>query len=117
MYKLQKGDLFKASTILGEAFSNYPIFEYIIPNSAYRRKHLKYLCHFLLRLGISKGEVIAPNDTLEGVSIWLPSTGTKNSGIDAIEQVYSIYFFTSIEKQLAGLLKLEILKKHREPQL
>jgi hypothetical protein len=76
MYKLQKKDLAKASTVLGKAFHRYPIFEYIIPDSSYRKKHLKHLCSFLLRCGISKGEVIAPSKSIEGVSIWLPPMGT-----------------------------------------
>ena len=98
MYKLQIGDFSKASTVLGEAFNSYPIFEYIIQDSTYRKNHLKYQCNYLLHLGISKGEVIAPSESIEGVSIWLPSTGTQNSGIDAIRAgLLNLFFLTNIK--------------------
>ena len=84
MYTLKKSDLSKASVILGQSFNNYPIFKYIIPDSGYRKDKLQYLCHFLLRLGIAKGEVIGPSDKVEGVSIWFHSSVLKNSGLDAI---------------------------------
>ena len=93
MYRLQTKDLAKASDTLAEAFDSYPLFEYIIPDPTYRKNHLKYLCHFLLRLGLFKGEVVAPSDTIEGVSIWLPPAGTQNSGIDAIRAGLLNLFF------------------------
>ncbi len=110
MYKLRIEDLAKASTTLGEAFNSYPIFEYIIPDPTYRKKHLKYLCDFLLRLGISKGEVIAPSDTIEGVSIWLPSTGTKSSNIDAIRAGLFNLFFQINLKTFSRFMKIGSIK-------
>jgi GNAT superfamily N-acetyltransferase len=84
MYVIQPKDLPKASSILGQAFRNYPLFEHVLPNSASRIDQMKHLCHFLLRLGMSKGMVIAPSDALEGVSIWLPSKGFPNSTMEAV---------------------------------
>jgi GNAT superfamily N-acetyltransferase len=84
MYKLQKSDLTKASITLRNAFINYPIFEYIIPDTTYRNKKLRYVFRFLLGLGIINGEVIAPSNRLEGVSIWLPSTRSHSSNTDAV---------------------------------
>jgi ribosomal protein S18 acetylase RimI-like enzyme len=84
MYKLQKKDLNKASATLGRSFNDYPMFNYIIPDSEYRKDKLKYLCYFLLSLGIAKGEVIGPSNKMEGVSIWLSSNGSKSSGVDAL---------------------------------
>jgi hypothetical protein len=84
MYILRPGDLPRASTILSQSFHNYPLFEYVIPDSVYRRDHLKYLCRFLLGLGLSKGEVIAPSNKIEGVSIWFLSNGSAVSSTDAI---------------------------------
>ncbi|MCP3892061.1 MAG: GNAT family N-acetyltransferase [Desulfobulbaceae bacterium] len=91
MYKLHPRNFVSASITLCEAFYNYPIFEYIIPDPTYRKNNLKYLCHFLLRLGNARGEVITPTETIEGVSIWFSSDKTNISGIEAIQ---------------AGLLKL-----------
>lgn len=84
MYKLQKRDLNKAAAVLSRSFYDYPIFKYIIPDPGYRKDKLKYLCRFLLSLGIAKGEVIGPSNNMEGVSIWLPPKGSKDSGMDAI---------------------------------
>lgn len=84
MYKIQHKDLPKASSILSQAFKNYPLFEYVLPDSASRTDQLKHLCQFILRLGMSKGMVIAPSNALEGVSIWLPSEGFPNSAMDAV---------------------------------
>lgn len=85
MYKLRPGDLVKASIALGEVFYNYPIFEHVLPDPTYRKNNLKYLCHFLLRIGDARGEVIAPNETIEGVSIWFSSDKAQISGIEAIK--------------------------------
>jgi predicted GNAT family acetyltransferase len=84
MFKLQKKDLSKASATLSQSFNDYPIFNYIIPDPEYRKDKLKYLCHFVLRLGIAKGEVIGPSNRMEGVSIWLPPNRSKSSAMDAI---------------------------------
>jgi ribosomal protein S18 acetylase RimI-like enzyme len=85
MYKLQKADFYKASSILGETFNNYPIFTYIIPNSKNRKENLKLLCQFLINLGNAKGEVISTSNKLEGISIWLPSNRSNTSGMEAIQ--------------------------------
>jgi GNAT superfamily N-acetyltransferase len=110
MYKLQTGDLAKASTVLGEAFRLYPIFEYIIPDSSYRKVHLKYLCCFLLRLGISKGEVVAPSESIEGVSIWLPPTGAQSSGIDVIRAGLLNLFFQVNTRTFVRFMKIGRIK-------
>ncbi len=98
MYKLHPSDLVKASLALGEAFYNYPIFEYIIPDPTYRKNNLKYLCHFLLRLGNARGEVIAPTKTIEGVSIWFSSDKTESSGIEAIKAgILNLFFQVELD--------------------
>jgi len=84
MYKIQHKDLLKASSILGQAFKNYPLFKHVLPDSVSRPDQLKHLCQFLLRLGMAKGMVIAPSAALEGVSIWFPSQGFPNSAMDAV---------------------------------
>jgi GNAT superfamily N-acetyltransferase len=84
MYKIEPKDLPKASSILGQAFKSYPLFEHVLPDSASRVHQLKHLCQFLLRLGMSKGMVTAPSDAVEGVSIWLPSERLPHSAMDAV---------------------------------
>jgi ribosomal protein S18 acetylase RimI-like enzyme len=84
MYTIQPEDLPKASSILGRAFGNYPLFEHVLPDPASRIDRLTHLCRFLLRLGMSKGMVIAPSDALEGVSIWLPSERLPSSTMEAV---------------------------------
>jgi ribosomal protein S18 acetylase RimI-like enzyme len=84
MYSLQISDLQRASELLGKSFNNYPIFEYILPDAADRKRKLKYFCRFLINLGMIKGEVIAPSNKIEGVSIWIHSTNSNTSGTDAI---------------------------------
>src|SRR5512145_2068942 len=110
MYKLQQGDLSKASTILSQSFNNYPIFEYVIPDPIYRRDHLKYLCRFLLGLGVSRGEVIAPSNKIEGVSIWLPSNGSAISRMDAIRSGLLGLVFRIDAKILGRFLELGNIK-------
>jgi GNAT superfamily N-acetyltransferase len=110
MYKLQQSDLSKASTVLSQSFNNYPIFEYVIPNPVYRRDHLKYLCRFILGLGVSRGEVIAPSNKIEGVSIWLPSSGSSVSSMDAIRAgLLGLVFYIDI-KTLGRFLELGNIK-------
>lgn len=81
-----------------------------MPDSTYRRNRLKYLCRFLLRLGMLKGEVIAPSDNIEGVSIWLPSTGSKNSNIDAIKAGLLNLFFQVNPKTISRFIKVGNIK-------
>jgi predicted GNAT family acetyltransferase len=121
MYKLQKRDLNKASAVLSRSFNDYPIFRYIIPDPEYRKAKLKYLCHFLLSLGIAKGEVIGPSDKMEGVSIWLPPKGSKSSSMDPIRagllnlfvhvRLGTISRFIEVGR-IKGKMRAEIIKGH-----
>jgi len=85
MYRLEKADIQKASVVLGEAFQDYPIFKYIIPDVDFRKENLKYVCQFLLNLGGTKGEVIGTSDQLEGVSIWIPSRKSNRPEMEALQ--------------------------------
>ena len=119
MYKLQKRDLNKASAVLNRSFNDYPIFKYIIPDPEYRKAKLRYLCHFLLSLGIAKGEVIGPSNKMEGVSIWLPPKGSKSSSMDPIRagllnllvhvKLGTISRFIEVGK-IKGKMRAEIIK-------
>ena len=117
MYKLQKRDLNKASAILGRSFNDYPIFNYIIPDPEYRKDKLKYLCRFLLSLGMAKGEVIGPSDKMEGVSIWLPSKGSKASGMDAIRAGFLNLFAHVKPGTISRLMEIGKIKGRRRAEV
>jgi GNAT superfamily N-acetyltransferase len=111
MYKLQKGDLYKASIIMGQAFNDYPIFSYIIPNEAYRKRNLGYICRFLLGLGFINGEIIAPSKNLEGVSIWFPSHRTYSSNIDAFRAGFLSLFLHFDTKTMSRFIEIGKIKR------
>ncbi len=110
MYKLQQRDLSTASTLLGKSFNNYPIFEYIIPDAVHRSEKLEYLCHFLLALGIINGEVVAPSNKIEGVSIWLYSTGSRHPGRDALRAGLLTLFFHLDVKTIRRFIEIGNIK-------
>lgn len=70
VYSIQQRDIDKASQVLGRAFSNYPIFKYILPDPQYRKNKIHHLFSFLIKIGLLNGEVIAPSKNIEGVGIW-----------------------------------------------
>jgi len=84
-YKIQKADVNKAANVLGQSFSNYPIFKYILPDDQYRYRKLSCLFEFLINSGLSTGKVIAPSKNIECVSIWQTSSHSSTSIINAIE--------------------------------
>jgi ribosomal protein S18 acetylase RimI-like enzyme len=73
MYKLNKKDTEKASIILGKSFFNYPVFEYLLLEEGKRKKNISKLIWFLINCGIMYGDVYAPSENLEGISIWYRS--------------------------------------------
>lgn len=110
MYRIQPNDLPKASALLGRAFRDYPLFEHVLPEAASRREQLKYLCQFLLRLGMRKGLVIAPSDALEGVSIWLPSDRMPTSPVDALRAGLLNLFFHVDTKAIGRFIEIGNIK-------
>ena len=78
-YNIQKKDIDKAAQILSQSFIDYPVFVYIIPDDAYRKRKLHYIFRFLIHLGLLNGEVIAPGEKIEAVSIWIHSTRNNTS--------------------------------------
>jgi ribosomal protein S18 acetylase RimI-like enzyme len=74
LYKCGLQDIGKISGILGEAFTDYPTFEYIFPDRLRRQRNIGKVMSFLLKCGIWQGEVLAPSENLEGVSVWYNTT-------------------------------------------
>ena len=85
LYQIPKKDLATAASVLSSAFSDYPIFNYVLPPSPRRQAKLEYIFAFILKLGMRKGEVLAPNSRIEGVSIWIPPVHGRTSLLDALK--------------------------------
>lgn len=62
-----------ASTILAEAFRDYPLFVRLFPNLSKRKKVLPYFFDFMVRHGFLYGKVYTTSGNLEGVAIWFHS--------------------------------------------
>ena len=79
LVRLQKPQIEPAAEMLTRAFYDDPIFAYFIPDPAQRREKLPYLMQYLIRYGISHGEVYATSPELEGVAVWIPSEKTDKT--------------------------------------
>ena len=73
LYRLTKDDVDKGSTVLRNAFIDYPTFRYLFPDINDRKKKLRQVMSFFLKCGLLHGEVIAPSKNIEAVSIWYKS--------------------------------------------
>ena len=98
LHKLQKKDINKAAQVLGESFSDYPIFKYVFPDDQYRKNKINHLFRFLIKYGMLNGEVFAPSDNIEGVSIWINSSNKKSSLWNVLKAGL-ISLFLNIDKQ------------------
>jgi len=61
-----------AAEMLAAAFHDDPLYAYLLPDEAERRRKSRYLHEFFLRYGLAYGEVYATSPGLEGVAVWLP---------------------------------------------
>ena len=76
LVRLQPSQAKLAGEMLSRVFQDDPIVSYYFPNACRRGNRLIYMFEFLVRLGISCGEVYATSPGLEGVAIWLPPKAT-----------------------------------------
>ena len=83
LYRLTKDDIDRGSTVLRDAFINYPAFKYLFPEINDRKKKLRHVMSFFLKCGLLHGEVIAPSKNIEGVSIWYKSMNL-NIGLNSL---------------------------------
>jgi hypothetical protein len=111
LYKIQKADVNKAANVLAQSFLNYPIFRYILPDDQYRYRKLPCLFKFLINSGMLTGEVIAPSKNIECVSIWINSTKSSASIMNAIESGI-IGLFLKID--LASLMRFITIGKTKQ---
>lgn len=83
-YAIQTRDIAKAADVLSASFADYPIFQYVMPDSPGRSRRLAEVFRFLVRLGLANGEVLAPSERIEGVSIWFRSEATDSTALTAL---------------------------------
>jgi len=80
LYRLDMKDLDKASEVLGRAFFDDPDTMKILPDDDARKKKLKHFFKCFVKFGLLYGEVYAPSNELEGISVWVHSS-TKDMTI------------------------------------
>jgi hypothetical protein len=85
LYHVEESAVSKAASVLGRSFSTYPIFTYILPEHKARMRKLSLLFSFLIRNGQQTGEVVAPSNNLEGISIWVMNAGSRPPQINAVK--------------------------------
>ena len=73
LVRLQKSQIKPVGEMLARAFQDDPLSAYIIPDASRRENMLPYGFEFVVRLGVSYGEVYATSPNLEGIAAWLPS--------------------------------------------
>src|SRR5512141_2983612 len=83
-YRIQHKDVAQAADVLTASFADYPIFRYVLPDGTDRRRALVRIFRFLVRLALTNGEVIAPSERIEGVSIWYRCERTGGSVLAAL---------------------------------
>lgn len=116
-YSIRKYDIDKAACILSQSFIDYPIFNYIIPDGAYRKRKLKYLFKFLICLGLANGEVISTSKGLECISIWIHSPKNKISLITVLQSgLLSLCFHVNLGV-LFRLIKIGAVKQNTQNKI
>ena len=72
LLQLQKSQIRPVSAMLARAFQDDPLNSYFVPDASQRKDTSFYSFEFLVRLGVSYGEVYATSPNLEGAAVWLP---------------------------------------------
>jgi len=68
----------QASEVMGEAFHNDPLWQYLVPDEARRARVLSLSMSILVRYGLLYGKIYT-TATLDGVACWLPPGETTPS--------------------------------------
>lgn len=69
---LEPGDLQPLSELLARAFTDDPIYQFLMPDAAMRQAQLAWLMGVMVRYGVSYGTSARPVDRLAGVALWMP---------------------------------------------
>ena len=83
-YAIHTRDVARAADVLVASFADYPIFQYVVPDRRGRSRRLAEVFRFLVRRGLLNGEVLAPSERIEAVSIWFRSEGADSSAVTAL---------------------------------
>src|SRR6056297_84831 len=69
LYKLKKKDIDKSSEVLAKAFSDYPLFKYILGDN-HSIENIKILTKFIVKYTILYGQAYATSSDIEGVILF-----------------------------------------------
>ena len=72
LYRVQKGDIVRASKVLADAFQRDPIWNKICEGESDIEKRFRAIFEVSVRQGLKYGEVYAFSENLEGVVAWVP---------------------------------------------
>jgi len=72
LYRVQKGDLIRASNVLADAFQHDPLWNKICERESDLEKRLRTAFEVSVRYCLKYGEVYAPSEDLEGVMGFVP---------------------------------------------
>jgi ribosomal protein S18 acetylase RimI-like enzyme len=111
VYNLNMKDAEQASKILGKAFFNYPTFEYLFPNANIRKRNIVRVISFLLKCGIIHGEVLAPSNRLQGISVWYKSDNLNFPFRSVVKAGFFNLFFSMNPFTMSKFISLGNKKK------
>ncbi len=117
LYHLQKNDIRFAAKVLGQSFIDYPLFQSILPNREYRKKKIEFLSVFLITSGMLKGEVLAPSNKIEGVSIWINSASPKPSSLRILWDCLIPLFLTVEPFSALRFIKAGLMKEKKRKEM
>jgi GNAT superfamily N-acetyltransferase len=86
LYRVQKGDIVRASKVLADAFQHDPGWNKIFEGESDIEKRFRAIFEMSVRYGLKYGEVYAPSEDLEGVIAWVPG---KCANMDAWHMIRS----------------------------
>lgn len=116
-YTIQEIDVPRAAEVLSAAFAEYPIFRYVVPESTGRTRMLAQVFRFLVRLGLATGEVLAPSDRIEGVSIWVRSERAGGATLAAFQAGLLGLYLRAGHGVVARLLQVAATKSRARAEL
>ncbi|HEY89510.1 MAG TPA: GNAT family N-acetyltransferase [Thermoflexia bacterium] len=73
LFRVRKAHLKAAASTLTQAFQDEPLWIHFIPDASKRKEKVHYMFEFVVRYGITYGEVYATSPAMEGVLAWVPS--------------------------------------------
>lgn len=111
IYHIQKRDINKAAQLLGRSFIDYPLFKCVLPDYQYRAKKVRHFFNFLIKFGLRNGEVIAPSNRIEGISIWINSSNVKSSLFDILRSGFIALMFNTDFKSIRRFTQFGLKKK------